>query len=852
MHRSRDLRAALAALLLSLVALAAVLVSEEGAQADDPTEPGSPAGWQGLLGDRPVPLLGQRQIVVLRPPSLSQRIRRAGGAATEGQMRAWVSAAAATQRQVLSRLAFRGAPVEPEHVYLRVLNGFSASLDARTVAVLERDPAVEGVYPVRAAYPAALHRGDLSSASFDPSSGRRPDVQLPGFDGRGVTVALLDTGVDFTHPYLRSGLRAGIDVVDPAGDASARLNPSVPGRLERHGTELAGLVAGVRGPAGLRGVAPAAAVLPIRVAGWQPDASGGVAVYARTDQVIAGLEAAVDPDGNGDAHDAARVALIGVVEPFAAFANGPLARACAGAQALDTVVVAAAGNDGPAGPAYGTIGGPGGAPAALTVSALDARRESPSVHVLLRSGLGVLLAGEQPLGGTGLVRGSVTLPVVAATRGAAPRVGGRAGVATHFDRRGYSRIAGTATLLPAGVSSPEAVREAASAGARAILVDGPLPAGALGLETPVEVPILGLSHATARATRARIAAREAVTVSIGAAELAANVDRGGVAAFSSRGLAFDGGVKPELAAAGVGLATADPGRAEGGAARYGVVSGTSAAAAVVAGAAALLAQARPDLDAAALKAALVVTATPLAGDEGGAGLVDIQRAAAVELLADPPLPALGAALAPDAEVGRMITIRNVSRRRLDVVLHTARRAPAAQVVVVPSRFRIWPGQSVKVAVSARVPTLPRAPAALGGTVTARPRPGVPLRIPWRLAVPVTGRPLLRDVRLSRERFRASDRAPAVLSILAGRLDGSAERPQLLPLERLDVELWGGGRRRGTLSRVRHLLPGRYAWGITGRGPGGRRLAPGGYELRLVAWPVGGGDPVTSRVPFRIT
>ena len=48
-----------------------------------------------------------------------------------------------------------------------------------------------------------------------------------------------------------------------------------------------------------------------------------------------------------------------------------------------------------------------------------------------------------------------------------------------------------------------------------------------------------------------------------------------------------------------------------------------------------------------------------------------------------------------------------------------------------------------------------------------------------------------------------------------------------------------------------LLPGAYAFGITGRGPAGAKLPPGGYEVRLVAWPVLGGKPSRARVPFRI-
>ena len=130
----------------------------------------------------------------------------------------------------------------------------------------------------------------------------------------------------------------------------------------------------MRGPAGIHGVAPGAMVLPIRVAGWQPDADGGVSVYGRTDQVLAGLEAAVDPNADGDAHDAVRIALVGVVEPFASFPDAPLATAAAGALALDTLVVAPAGNDGPAGPGYGSVAAPAGAPGALGVAASDSRR----------------------------------------------------------------------------------------------------------------------------------------------------------------------------------------------------------------------------------------------------------------------------------------------------------------------------------------------------------------------------------------------------------------------------------------------------------------------------------------------
>jgi hypothetical protein len=54
-----------------------------------------------------------------------------------------------------------------------------------------------------------------------------------------------------------------------------------------------------------------------------------------------------------------------------------------------------------------------------------------------------------------------------------------------------------------------------------------------------------------------------------------------------------------------------------------------------------------------------------------------------------------------------------------------------------------------------------------------------------------------------------------------------------------VQLWRGGQFRGVLSTRRELLPGRYAFGLTGRGPRGERLPRGSYVVRLVARPEDG-------------
>src|SRR5512145_1479786 len=308
-------------------ALAAAVVGVVGAGAQQPAQSVDEAGWQGVLGVRAVVSTAQRYVVLLRPPSLAARVRAAGGRASSQEMRAWSASAVQQQEQFLARLSAAGARIAPEYRYTRVVNGFSARLDPTSAALLEDDREVVGIYPVRIAYPAQAP--DADDGGVLPSA--VADLEIAGLDGSGVTVALLDTGVDPSHPYLRRRVLSGVDLINPGSGGIAQPHPTIPGRPERHATELAGIVAGSEGPDGLHGIAPGASILPVRVGGWQPNAEGGYSVYSRTDQILAGLEAAVDPNGDGDILDAARIALIGVGEPYASFADGPLPRAIAGA-----------------------------------------------------------------------------------------------------------------------------------------------------------------------------------------------------------------------------------------------------------------------------------------------------------------------------------------------------------------------------------------------------------------------------------------------------------------------------------------------------------------------------------------
>jgi minor extracellular serine protease Vpr len=817
------------------------------------------AAWRGLVGSpREQVAVGQRVIVVLNSPSLSDQVAAVGGQATEAQQRRWTASALAADNLLIARLAQQGVKVKPEHRYARVLTGFSAPLDPRAVAYLENAPEVAGVYPVRVTYPASVSSSLIEKGALAAGVGTRPGVSLPGFDGRGVTIALLDTGVDTKHPYVLGQVLDGYDAVDPSSDARAEASPDDPTRLERHGTQLAGLLAGSQGPGKIDGVAPGATVLPVRVAGWQREAGGRWAVFGRTDQLIAGLERAVDPNLDGVALDAARVALVGVAEPFAAFEDSPSARAVAGALRLDTLVVAPGGNDGVAGPGYGSISGPGGSRAALTVGAADLRESSASVHVVTRVGLGVLFDERVPLAGAvaptakqSLQLGTPRLDRAELTQGAPPRLD------HFFAKDGLSLVAGRAALVPAGDDPAYAASQAVKAGAALVVLYGgdTLPSGGIGLDDGVTVPVVGIPAEIGEELAGELADGRNAHVSIGRVRSGASPTAGGIAPFSSRGLAFDGFVKPDLVASGVGLLTSDPGKAEDGSARYSSISGTSASSAIVAGAAALLAQARPQLDASALKGLLAGTARALPHESvasQGTGLLDLGAASAGETAALPTTLSFGRASHREGwHATRKLIVRNLSSRRLRIELATDPRdrggARALVFAFAPARVRIRPHGIATVYVAVRALAPVGNP--VEGRFAVRPEGSDAIHVPWLITVRPRHDELISSPRLSSPSFRPSDSAPAVLSFQAGRI---ATGGQLEPVALLQLRLLSSdGKPLGMLAQLRDLLPGRFAFGLTGRDGNGDTLEPGRYSARLTAYSTGQGQPTVVTVPFTI-
>lgn len=171
-------------------------------------------------------------------------------------------------------------------------------------------------------------------------NGTRRTRPRPGAPSRspGVVVAVLDTGVDPSHPLLSGRLNPGFNALDPTRPPDERLD-GAHNRAYGHGTMIAGLIAHI---------APDARILPVRVLDADGDGS--------TSSVLAGLRFAL--------RNGARV----VNMSFSTTVKSDLLEeALDEAEAAGVLIVAAAGNDGAETRHY-----PAAYSHVLSVAALDA------------------------------------------------------------------------------------------------------------------------------------------------------------------------------------------------------------------------------------------------------------------------------------------------------------------------------------------------------------------------------------------------------------------------------------------------------------------------------------------------
>ncbi|MCA9213153.1 MAG: S8 family serine peptidase [Planctomycetales bacterium] len=137
------------------------------------------------------------------------------------------------------------------------------------------------------------------STHWNVNAVNAPEAWNAGFRGQGIVVAILDTGVDRTHPDLVQNIWRnpderpgdGIDndhngyVDDAWGWSFVRGNNNVFDH-NGHGTHVAGIVGASRNGTGATGIAPSVKLMPVAVM----DSSG----YGRTSNVARGIRYAVD------------------------------------------------------------------------------------------------------------------------------------------------------------------------------------------------------------------------------------------------------------------------------------------------------------------------------------------------------------------------------------------------------------------------------------------------------------------------------------------------------------------------------------------------------------------------------
>ncbi len=132
---------------------------------------------------------------------------------------------------------------------------------------------------------------------------KAPEVWNQGFTGKGVTVAVLDSGVDFTHPDLKSNIWInaneiagnGIDddgngFIDDVRGWDFIDNDGRPMDRNGHGTHVAGTIAAKQNSFGVTGVAPDAKVMPVRVL----DADG----FGSVSGIVEGIYYAINNGAN--------------------------------------------------------------------------------------------------------------------------------------------------------------------------------------------------------------------------------------------------------------------------------------------------------------------------------------------------------------------------------------------------------------------------------------------------------------------------------------------------------------------------------------------------------------------------
>lgn len=714
---------------LGLVTVAALSAAGLSAVGAAPNEPGDRTRSEELIrvivqmdGEAALAAAGENYVEAGREPSQIPEVadRRA--------------ALKKDHRAAVNAMRDSGVEVRHNHDFTDLINGMSLEVAETDIAQLENLPGVTSVVPAQRMRTSTDVSVPLIGA---PEVWEQSDGSGAAVKGDGVTIAVIDTGIDYEHPSLGGGLGADYKVVggyDYVNDDEDPMDDN------GHGTHVAGIVAG---DGDVSGVAPAASLTAYKVLnadglGWEDD-------------IIAAIEAAADPT-NPNRADVINMSLGGPGD-----GTDPVGRAATAAAEAGVVVVASAGN---AGPGQHTVGSPGLADGVLAVGASasgislpTARMVSPRDEPLqtFRAPYSASPPAEPLTGEVVDVHdgtdadydeaGDISGKVVAINSNLPPALEYVSPYYLEQARKAEERGAIAMIAYTGGSGGPvlslgdevEAFTEQTEDG----VVDVPLTSAESGDSFRMDkIVVLGLKDLEWERL-GRDLEEGTVEVTIAGEDVTDQI-----ASFSSRGPTPEYQLKPDIVAPGVEIRSTWPTKQW----KPGVyrLSGTSMAAPHAAGAAALLRQSHPDANAGDLRDRLIGSASALsdvAPLTGGAGRLDVSAAVNASITASPSVLSFGLADLTDRKVksSSTIVLRNHSDSAVDVTLN-AEEAPrsAGAVSVTPESGTIAPDGKLEVTVAATAKRTDYDEDVTGWVVAQTEAGGADLRVPYLLAL----RPLI--------------------------------------------------------------------------------------------------------------
>ncbi|HVA54464.1 MAG TPA: S8 family serine peptidase [Gammaproteobacteria bacterium] len=665
-------------------------------------EPLSASGQRAAIINRDVEVF-----VRLSQPSVSRYVRNemdAGRARpSKSSQRSYADKLRSEHNSVRSSLEGMGARIDGS---LRVgANGILAKVRLRDLPQIKQLPGVEAVTQVLPQKPTLEQSVPWIGA---------PEVWSEFGDGAGVRVAIIDTGIDYTHAdfggpgtvaaftsnnpdtieagtFPTAKVVGGYDFAGAdydAGDPAHSIPTPDPDPLDEvgHGTHVAGIAAGEGVPGNVGpGVAKGALLYAYKIFG---DHGGS------TNLTSLGIERALDPNQDGSVDDHVDVINMSLGSDFSG-PDDPSAISANNAAALGVIVVASAGNGGNI--PYIT-GAPAVAPNAISVAA----------SVTGGTVLALQVNAPAPIAGKYEAVEAAITPTLAST---GPKSGG---LAVSQPLNGCSPLTnapdmiGNLALIQRGTCNFSVkILYVQAAGAIGVVVfnnvsGAPITMGGSSAGISIPAEMISLDDGTLIAT--------ALGGSPGTGNIAADITTDTkygdtIASFSSRGPGQGGSqFKPDVTAPGVAIVSAGMGTGDGSA----TLSGTSMASPHIAGVAALLRPIFPALQPTDIKAliqnsAVTANANGIGTDSPypltlqGTGVVRADRAANLTSFAKPGGVSFGRVNPAHFDTQTVkVEIRNLSNKnRVFNVTQVPNQVFPGVSISGPSQIHVSPHASKK-------------------------------------------------------------------------------------------------------------------------------------------------------------